>query len=176
MTEDVNWPRGFGGRQGSGKRRDPRLLDSAMGRVRWPCRTAGNSIACDGVQCSRAAGICLSPESRAAVLADAPAAEVADGTGIFVDPESLCLSIPKGDRLFQCSSSRGLGWIIRAREEQGFLFAYSANELADARFPCESGGSGSSTNATLLVPCSACFRGPALGTCIASRSHSISVG
>jgi type I restriction-modification system DNA methylase subunit len=32
----------FGGRQGCRKRRDPRLLDSTMGRVRSPCRTACN--------------------------------------------------------------------------------------------------------------------------------------
>jgi ketosteroid isomerase-like protein len=31
MTQDVSWPKGFGGQQGCRKRRDPRLLDSTMG-------------------------------------------------------------------------------------------------------------------------------------------------
>src|SRR5215813_5625613 len=42
MTQDVSWPEGFGGRQTCRKGRDPRLLDSTMGRVRSTCRTASN--------------------------------------------------------------------------------------------------------------------------------------
>ena len=42
MTEDVNWPRASEGGRVVGKEEIRGLLDPAMGRVRWPCRTAGN--------------------------------------------------------------------------------------------------------------------------------------
>ena len=42
MTEDVSWPKASEGGRVVGKGTDPRLLDSTMGRVRSPCRTAGN--------------------------------------------------------------------------------------------------------------------------------------
>jgi hypothetical protein len=42
MTQDVSWPKASEGRQSCRKGRDRRLLDSTMGRVRSPCRTASN--------------------------------------------------------------------------------------------------------------------------------------
>jgi hypothetical protein len=38
MTDDVSLAQSFGGRQSDREERDPRLLDSTMGRVRSPCR------------------------------------------------------------------------------------------------------------------------------------------
>lgn len=59
---------------------------------------------------------------------------------------------------------------------QAPLPAFPVYLLAEADFPPKSAGSENSTNATLLIPCSAYFHGSTLGTCIADRDRVISVG